>query len=357
LVESEDRLDEVMDSLHRRIATPVLTKLKLEPSGLRFEPGSLVPSRLPDLFAGTPLFLFGRYQGEAKGGLTLQAADGLGRPSTQTIQATKTDNAALTVLWARGHVREMEDRYACGRGNATESSKQIVALSLKYGVLCRFTAFVAVDRSETVNAGGQQHRIIQPVDMPAGWEMPSAIGMARAAAPRSPAYMAALPLNEEGGIDLLCQADFGLSQTRARKSRAAPSTAKAQGKLNRRPRIGKSAPTQNVPDLAPYRRRAAELLELLGNKTTANEAERLTALTDVAMKLAELVADLKSVGADTAEIQPLEKLLTDLQHFLGGPSASGDLAPLWKEAEAVLQAFSGAMSATPATRRRESFWK
>ena len=39
LVESEERLDEVMDRVHRHIGTPVLTGLRLEPAGLRFMPG------------------------------------------------------------------------------------------------------------------------------------------------------------------------------------------------------------------------------------------------------------------------------------------------------------------------------
>ena len=54
LVESEDRLDEVMASIHRRIGTPLLTGLGLEPERLAIEPGEVVPRRFPDLFAGSP---------------------------------------------------------------------------------------------------------------------------------------------------------------------------------------------------------------------------------------------------------------------------------------------------------------
>jgi Ca-activated chloride channel family protein len=325
LVESEDRLDQVMDSLHRRIATPVLTRLKLEPSGLGFETGSLVPSRLPDLFAGTPLFLFGCYQGEAKGGLTMQASDGLGRPWTQTIAAKKTDNAALTVLWARGQVRELEDRYACGQGDATGLSKQIVATSVKYGVLCRFTAFVAVDRSESVNSGGQQHCIIQPVEMPARWEM--------------------------GTVDCLAQ-----SPIRAARPRVGGYKSKKVESVDCLMQL-KSVPAHATTDLAPYRRRTAELLEQLRSKTTANDAERLTALAYLAMKLTELVTDLKSIGADPSEVQPLKTLLTDLQQSLGKPQASVELVRLWTEAEAVLRAFVGEQLKPAAAKRRENFWK
>ena len=67
LVESEERLDDVMDRVHRHIGTPVLTGLRLEPAGLSFTPGSLTPSRLPDLFVGTPLTILGRYRGRADG--------------------------------------------------------------------------------------------------------------------------------------------------------------------------------------------------------------------------------------------------------------------------------------------------
>jgi hypothetical protein len=116
-------------------------------------------------------------------------------------------------------------------------------------------------------------------------------------------------------------------------------------------------PAQPADALSPYRSRAAELaLEGLA-KATHNKAACAQFLALLAVKLAELVTDLKSVGADAAEVQPLEKLLTDLQHFLGGPRANEELARLWNEAEAVLQAFSLAMPATPATKRRESFWK
>ncbi len=76
LVESEERLDEVMDQVQRHIGTPVLTGLKLEPAGVRFIPGSVVPGRLPDLFAGVPLLIMGRYQGSPQGGITLHCKGG-----------------------------------------------------------------------------------------------------------------------------------------------------------------------------------------------------------------------------------------------------------------------------------------
>src|SRR5262249_27068746 len=85
-------------------------------------------------------------------------------------------NPAVGSVWARGHLRELEDRYVLGRGERSQLERRIVATSLGYGVLCRFTAYVAVDRSEVVNAGGQVQKLTQPVEAPAGrggagWDM------------------------------------------------------------------------------------------------------------------------------------------------------------------------------------------
>jgi Ca-activated chloride channel family protein len=52
LVESEDRLDEAMVNIHRRIGAPVVTQLDLASDSLRIVPDSVAPSPLPDLFAG-----------------------------------------------------------------------------------------------------------------------------------------------------------------------------------------------------------------------------------------------------------------------------------------------------------------
>jgi Ca-activated chloride channel family protein len=186
VVESEDRLDEVMAQVHRRIGTPLLTGLRLEPAGIQIVPGTLVPGRLPDLFAGAPLVVLGRYTvgqvgnlpkggklptcpTDGGGSLRLVAHDEAGQPWSETVPAAVSANEAIPAVWARGHIRELEDRFVIGREDRATLEKRIVTTSLKYGVLCRFTALVAVDRAEAVNEGGRVHRVTQAVEAPAGW--------------------------------------------------------------------------------------------------------------------------------------------------------------------------------------------
>jgi Ca-activated chloride channel family protein len=171
IVESEDRLDEVMDQVHRQIGTPVLTGLRLEPAGLAVTPGSLVPERLPDLFTGTPVVVLGRYRGAPEGTMVLSGRDSRGQEWGVKLAGYRDDSKAPATVWARGKLRAMEDRYAIGQGDLARLEKEIVTLSLRFGVMCRFTAFVAVDRAEVVNPGGKTHMIVQPVEMPDGWGM------------------------------------------------------------------------------------------------------------------------------------------------------------------------------------------
>jgi Ca-activated chloride channel family protein len=171
LVESEDRLDEVMAAIHRQIGTALLTGLALEPEGFAIEPDSLVPDRLPDLFSGAPLVVLGRFRGHAVGRLGVRARDTSGSAWLHTLEGRIRENPAIAGVWARGQVRKLEDRYVVGSGNLNELERQLVTVSIRHGVLCRFTAYVAIDRSLAPNKAGVMHRITQPVEMPSGWDM------------------------------------------------------------------------------------------------------------------------------------------------------------------------------------------
>lgn len=173
LVESESQLDAAMDRIHRNLGQPLLTQLRIEPALADGPIESVVPSRLPDVFADRPITVFGRVlAGATSLRLRLVATDAAGGQWSQEIVARPASHQALKSLWGRARVRELEDLYASGLHADTDLlARQIVETSLSAGVLSRFTAYVAVDRSAVVNPGGQPVEIVQPVEMPAGWKM------------------------------------------------------------------------------------------------------------------------------------------------------------------------------------------
>ncbi|HET9627207.1 MAG TPA: VIT domain-containing protein [Kofleriaceae bacterium] len=193
LVESEDRLDQVMTKVHQRIATPIATELAVgAAAGFELDRASL-PAKLPDVYAGAPVVILGRYRGKHAAGAAISVeGTSLGDPLHERVVASALPSAPLggaswlAACWARTRIRALEDQYAVRANGALE--EMIVQTSKQFGVLSRFTAFLAVDRSEVANPGGRVREIVQPVETPAGWG-------AAAPAPAAVAYMpqAAMP--------------------------------------------------------------------------------------------------------------------------------------------------------------------
>ena len=177
LVESEDRLDAVMAKVHRRIGTPIATVLALRAPGFDLDRESLAPAKLPDIYAGAPVVVFGRYRGPAPVDAAIEIeGTTLGDPLRMSVSRTIGAGAArgpaaatwLAASWARARIRDLEDRYAANPLPPIE--QEIVRVSTQFSVLSRFTAFLAVDRSQVVNPGGAVRQVVQPVELPAGWE-------------------------------------------------------------------------------------------------------------------------------------------------------------------------------------------
>jgi Ca-activated chloride channel family protein len=352
LVESEDRLDEVMDRVHRRIGTAVLTDLELEPAGLAVDRGSLAPRRLPDLFAGSPLVVSGRFEGGAGGAVTVRGRDAAGQPWSATVPAVPGDAPALIATWARAHLRDLEDRYATDPSPDRELERRIVETSLRFGVLCRFTAFVAAD-VRVVNEGGVVHRVLQPVEAPARWTMFERAGLAAAAMPM--ASMSAGGLKAAGPFAGRVARPRGPGGKLGASLGSLPGRA-GPGRAGRRRSGGLAAQPLGGADLAPYRHRAAQLATLLGAGVGGDLGRRLGL---VRVGLEALVADLGSVAALEEEVRPLRDLVAELASLAAPvvPDVPG-LERLRERALVVLRAFAAPGATTDPGRRGDpEFWR
>lgn len=171
LVESEDRLDEAMDRIHRLIGTPLLTQVRVEAVDGKWIEDSQAPRRLPDLYVDRPLIVFGRHRGHDDSiRVQVRALDAAGRPWQQEVTGRAAPANLLVSMWGRAKVRDLEDEYATGQSrNAKALMDSIVRVSLESQVLSRFTAYVAVDKSDVVNPDGRPLEVVQPVEFADGW--------------------------------------------------------------------------------------------------------------------------------------------------------------------------------------------
>jgi Ca-activated chloride channel family protein len=372
LVESEDRLDKVMAKVHRRIGTPIATELAIRSSTLELEDNTIAPHRA-DVYAGAPVVMLGRYRGAAPADASIELeGTSFGDPLKLTISRAPAGAGAtwLAASWARAEIRELEDRYATGR---THVEPEIITISKRFAVLSRFTAYLAIDRSEVANKGGKLRQVVQPVEEPAGWEMkkkaaPSATmtragGMAAPQPQPQPQPMAPMaPMPARG-------APMGAMP----KQDAAPSMRMAP------PRPAPVAPSSNSPttpppsyrpppaNYAPMPQKAAKderaeeptaYLTSLGQLARELEAQArgsgdVTAMRLVRERLRQWIEDLRSVGAQDALATAVEKLVRRLSDALAaGTNVAAEALAVATE---LAQLAHG--TTTPPSKGRVAFWK
>lgn len=150
----------------KMIEHPVLTNIAIDFNGL--DVYAIEPRSMPDLLAERPIMVFGKWQGEPKGTVTIRGIHGQDRWNRKISVDTgrfPENGSALQYLWARHRIRILSD-YA-GLNAADEHVQEITNLGLTYSLLTKHTSFVAVD-SEIRNMEGGSSTIIQPLPLPEG---------------------------------------------------------------------------------------------------------------------------------------------------------------------------------------------
>lgn len=172
LVESEERLDAAMADITRSVLPPVLRDLTVSVEGAQLIPGSTSPSTFVDAFGGAPCTLYGRYRGHGAD-MALKVTGTCRSGQTATWECRPSTGASATrAIWARAVVRDLEDAYVSGRGHPLvrkdeDLEQAIVSHSLRFGVLSKFTAFVAA--GDVATGAEELVEVLQPVELPSGW--------------------------------------------------------------------------------------------------------------------------------------------------------------------------------------------
>jgi len=399
LVESEDRLDAVMAKVHRRIGTPIATELALRAPGFALDRESIAPAKLPDVYAGAPVVVFGRYRGRAPEDAAIEIeGTSLGDPLRMSVSRTTGAAAAsgpaaatwLAASWARAHLRDLEDRYAANPQPQLE--RQIVQVSTQFSVLSRFTAFLAVDRSQVVNPGGVARQIVQPVELPAGW--PAAAPLERSVGPRSTRVQS---LSAPGTATRTVMIGAGGSEHAVMMpeldppagTQIQPTVPRAVPPMAALSPGGSSRPSASLP--APVARRSARpaspapdesaggsdpggvsvrayLVQLASlARELADGAAHPAALRRVRQRLAQWIEDVRSVGGHEPLAIVVEGLLRRLSEALAAPKLlNAAVTAIAQELQVMSTAPTPPTSeptppatepTPPSARSRWAFWK
>jgi Ca-activated chloride channel family protein len=150
-VQPGENVERVISLLATKIRNPVLTDLDLD--GGRLEIDEVYPVRIPDVFAGEELVLFGRFSSEGRGRITVNG-ERAGRPlafgADVTLPDVSSANAYIPRLWAARKLGHLE-RQIWTEGESHGLVQEIRTLALRYGLPSRYTAYLVEEPDMVAN--------------------------------------------------------------------------------------------------------------------------------------------------------------------------------------------------------------
>ncbi len=133
------------EAFRRKLTRPAATNVQIEFAGV--EVYDAEPRKLPNLYYGAPVRLYGRYRGGGEAKITVRG-DVLGRPIEQTVSLTlpKTDggNPEIERMWAWHRVQRLlgdADRDGSRSGVVDE----VVKLGEVYSIATEYTSFIVLE--------------------------------------------------------------------------------------------------------------------------------------------------------------------------------------------------------------------
>jgi len=130
------------------------------------------PARIPELWIGRPVILFGRYEGGGASDIMISGtAEGkpVSWPVFVTLPYREERHDVLAKVWARNKIEElMHQTYYAG---SPEVEEAVTEIALEYRLMSQYTSFVAVDAEEldmTAEPAMPPRRMLVPVPIPEG---------------------------------------------------------------------------------------------------------------------------------------------------------------------------------------------
>ncbi|MCA9663747.1 MAG: VWA domain-containing protein, partial [Myxococcales bacterium] len=159
----------VVDRFYERIDNPVLTDIRVDWGDVEVD--AVLPGTIPDLFAGQPVVVFGKYKGAPSGTIHLEGK--LGGEDVRIpveVDFSKAENASgLASMWARKQI----DEWLGSRRFRDEQDKLrelVTELAIERRIMTEYTSFVAVGEEAVAQGDGSYKTVVQALEVPLGTE-------------------------------------------------------------------------------------------------------------------------------------------------------------------------------------------
>lgn len=184
-IATERDADEMTNLFIERISSAAMTDLRIDWGDL--EVTEVYPRRIPDLYVGRPVVLYGRYRSPtSRATQDVRISGRVGRERQEMVVSGRfagenNSTPAMPLVWARCKITELDEHAggwsaAVGAGSVEGPNKrEIRDLALQFGLISAYTSLVAVDSSERTT-GAYGTTVAVPVPVPQGTRYDTTVG-------------------------------------------------------------------------------------------------------------------------------------------------------------------------------------
>lgn len=197
----DERIDEAVSSFYQSISMPVLTNVTLDVTGEAMV-DELYPFPLPDLFAGEQLVVVGRYRGGGEVAVVLQGeVNGVPQEFRYAGMELRARGGEPFVarVWASRKIGVLMAQVRRAGPNP-EVIDAIVELSLRYGIVTPYTAYLVEEPDANVAAPSPGGVAVSPSGVGGGGSPQEMAPSARAYAEDAAQAAAAMPASGEAAV-------------------------------------------------------------------------------------------------------------------------------------------------------------
>ena len=144
-ISGQDNFARQAKAFRRKLTRPAATALNFEIKGV--EVYDLEPKKLPDLFHGSPVKLYGRYKGAGQATIALRASvNGRELKQSAAVEFPKTEenNPEIDRMWAWRRVDSLL-KEADAQGSRDRVIPEIVRLGEGYSIVTEYTSFLVLE--------------------------------------------------------------------------------------------------------------------------------------------------------------------------------------------------------------------
>lgn len=143
-----------------QVSQPLLKNVAYEFSPQNIS--NVVPAKLPSTYAGSSFYMAGRYKTAGKSPLSIAGYSATGFTSFDLmLDFTNAKNTYkfTEALWAKENIDALERQIEI-YGETAALKQQLIALSLKYNIRCRYTAYIADYKTNPTDVKGSKGIIV-----------------------------------------------------------------------------------------------------------------------------------------------------------------------------------------------------